>query len=207
MPERDIYSERRALQADHQLTINVVGRPILNVSLGSDSVIILAYVDSSLLLTHLLEVDTLFNMAKLALPFVLAAVSSMAAGIIVPGSNALESRFTGQSKAVIVQMFEWTWDSIASECTNFLGPAGYGYVQSPLYTFSLGMIHIINTSLYTLASPPQEHVTGSQWWTDYQPVSYVLTSKRGNRSQFANMINTCHKAGIKVIAGAYILSC
>ncbi|KAI0812488.1 glycoside hydrolase superfamily [Irpex lacteus] len=103
----------------------------------------------------------------------------MAAGIIVPANNALESRSTGQSKAVIVQMFEWTWDSIASECTNFLGPAGYGYVQT---------------------SPPQEHVAGSQWWTDYQPVSYILTSKRGNRSQFANMINTCHKAGIKVIA-------
>lgn len=42
-------------------------------------------------------------------------------------------------------MFEWTWDSIAAECTNFIGPAGkrilaqiethsnnilgYGYVQ------------------------------------------------------------------------------
>ena len=21
-------------------------------------------------------------------------------------------------------MFEWTWDSIASECMNFIGPAG-----------------------------------------------------------------------------------
>lgn len=25
---------------------------------------------------------------------------------------------------VIVQMFEWTWDSIATECTQYLGPAG-----------------------------------------------------------------------------------
>ena len=41
------------------------------------------------------------------------------------------------SKSVIVQMFEWTWDSVAEECTNFLGPAGYGFVQgiivSPRY--------------------------------------------------------------------------
>ncbi|KIM89391.1 carbohydrate-binding module family 20 protein [Piloderma croceum F 1598] len=85
------------------------------------------------------------------------------------------------SKDVIIQMFEWTWDSVASECTNFIGPSGYGYVQ---------------------VSPAQEHVTGDQWWTDYQPVSYILTSKRGNRTQFSNMITTCHAAGVKVIADA-----
>ena len=25
---------------------------------------------------------------------------------------------------VIIQMFEWYWDSIALECTEFIGPAG-----------------------------------------------------------------------------------
>ncbi|KIJ56431.1 carbohydrate-binding module family 20 protein, partial [Sphaerobolus stellatus SS14] len=83
------------------------------------------------------------------------------------------------STDVIIQMFEWTWDSVAAECTNFIGPAGYGFVQ---------------------VSPPQEHIQGSQWWTDYQPVSYILTSKRGNRQQFSNMISTCHAAGVRVIA-------
>ncbi|KAJ7491137.1 alpha-amylase [Mycena latifolia] len=78
----------------------------------------------------------------------------------------------------IVQLFEWPWDSVASECTSFLGPAGYGYVQ---------------------VSPPSEHITGSQWWTDYQTVSYILTSKRGNRSQFSNMVSTCAAAGVSVI--------
>ncbi|KAA1471760.1 glycoside hydrolase [Dentipellis sp. KUC8613] len=82
-------------------------------------------------------------------------------------------------KSVIIQMFEWTWDSIAAECTNFIGPAGYAYVQ---------------------VSPAQEHVTGDQWWTDYQPVTYTLTSKRGDRTQYQNMINTCHNAGVLVIA-------
>jgi hypothetical protein len=33
---------------------------------------------------------------------------------------------------VIAQMFEWDWDSVARECTNFLGPAGYGFVQGEL---------------------------------------------------------------------------
>ncbi|KAI0330674.1 glycoside hydrolase [Cubamyces sp. BRFM 1775] len=83
------------------------------------------------------------------------------------------------SKDVIIQMFEWTWDSVAAECTNFIGPAGYGFVQ---------------------VSPAQEHIQGSQWWTDYQPVSYTLTSKRGDRTQYANMISTCHEAGVSVIA-------
>ena len=50
-------------------------------------------------------------------------------------------------------------------------------------------------------SPAQKHVEGSEWWTDYQPVSYILTSKCGNRSQYQNMITTCHAAGVKVIAG------
>jgi len=30
---------------------------------------------------------------------------------------------------VVAQMFEWDWDSVAAECTDFLGPAGYGFVQ------------------------------------------------------------------------------
>ncbi|EIN11730.1 glycoside hydrolase family 13 protein [Punctularia strigosozonata HHB-11173 SS5] len=83
------------------------------------------------------------------------------------------------SKTVIAQMFEWTWDSIAAECTAYLGPTGYGYVQT---------------------SPPQEHITGDQWWTDYQPVSYTLTSKRGTRDEFAAMVTTCNAAGVKIIA-------
>ncbi|KAI0289065.1 glycoside hydrolase [Russula brevipes] len=82
-------------------------------------------------------------------------------------------------KVVIAQMFEWTWDSVAAECVDFLGPAGYGFVQ---------------------VSPAQEHVQGPQWWTGYQPVSYELTSKRGTRSQYQNMVKTCHEAGVKVIA-------
>lgn len=91
---------------------------------------------------------------------------------------ALVPRAAHSSKSVIIQMFEWSWDSIALECTNFIGPAGYGFVQ---------------------VSPPTEHIQGFQWWTDYQPVSYTLTSKRGNRSQFQNMVATCHTAGVKVI--------
>ncbi|KAF9258168.1 hypothetical protein L218DRAFT_816344, partial [Marasmius fiardii PR-910] len=65
--------------------------------------------------------------------------------------------------------------SIAIECVNFIGPAG------------------------SFSDPLAEHVQGPHWWTDYQPVSHKLTSKRGNREQFQNMINVCHSAGVKVI--------
>jgi hypothetical protein len=37
-------------------------------------------------------------------------------------------------KTVIVQLFEWNWDSVAQECKEFIGPAGYGYVQGGFIT-------------------------------------------------------------------------
>lgn len=39
------------------------------------------------------------------------------------------SRSLSPLPVVIAQMFEWDWDSVATECTDFLGPAGYGFVQ------------------------------------------------------------------------------
>ncbi len=47
-------------------------------------------------------------------------------------AHSLHARAPSGSKDVIIQMFEWTWDSVASECTNFIGPAGYGFVQGKL---------------------------------------------------------------------------
>jgi hypothetical protein len=48
---------------------------------------------------------------------------------------AISIRGPGSDKQVIAQMFEWSWDSIASEGTNVLGPAGWGFVQG--YPFPL----------------------------------------------------------------------
>lgn len=103
-------------------------------------------------------------------PYALAAMAASVPNTLV------EKRAT--NKNVIIQLFQWSWNSVAAECTTFIGPAGYGYVQ---------------------VSPPAEHITGAQWWTDYQPVSYILTSKRGSRSEFANMVTTCHNAGVLVL--------
>ncbi|KAM5541980.1 hypothetical protein V8D89_004290 [Ganoderma adspersum] len=109
---------------------------------------------------------------------VAAALSPTVEGHRFLKARSLGSRAPVGSKTVIIEMFEWSWDSVAAECTNFIGPAGYGFVQ---------------------VNPPQEHVQGDSWWTDYQAVSYQLASKHGNRAQFANMVKTCHAAGVGVI--------
>jgi len=77
------------------------------------------------------------------------AVTALATGVTVSTAGPAGAA-PSSDKDVTAVMFPWTWDAIARECTQNLGPAGYGYVQT---------------------SPPQEHVQGTQWWTSYQPVS------------------------------------
>lgn len=43
--------------------------------------------------------------------------------------HSLAVRAPSTNNTVIIQIFEWSWDSVATECTNFIGPAGYGFVQ------------------------------------------------------------------------------
>ncbi|WP_445517169.1 alpha-amylase [Streptomyces sp. NEAU-174] len=87
------------------------------------------------------------------------------------------------TKDVTAELFEWKYDSVAKECTSTLGPAGYGYVE---------------------VSPATEHIQGGQWWTSYQPVSYKIAGRLGDRAAFKNMVDTCHAAGVKVVADAVI---
>ncbi|KAM0751842.1 glycoside hydrolase [Meredithblackwellia eburnea MCA 4105] len=123
---------------------------------------------------------SLLPLATLALPSSNTATNNQWDGLVkrappTPSNN-------NQKGNTIVQLFEWNWNSVAQECTNVLGPAGYGYAQ---------------------VSPPSEHVS-TQWWTDYQPVSYKIFSKRGTRSDFLSMVQTCHAAGVGVIVDAVL---
>nr|GAT50135.1 alpha-amylase [Mycena chlorophos] len=95
--------------------------------------------------------------------------------------NTIYRRSPSKANNTIVQLFEWPWTSVATECTQYLAPFGYGYVQ---------------------VSPASEHITGTEWWTDYQPVSYILTSKRGTQAEFESMVSTCNAAGVGVIVDA-----
>ncbi|MEU9475180.1 alpha-amylase family protein [Streptomyces sp. NPDC048191] len=118
-------------------------------------------------------------MARRALP----AVAALAAAVTIGMYPTIVQASPPGTKDVTAVLFEWNYASVAKECTTTLGPAGYGYVQ---------------------VSPPAEHIQGSQWWTSYQPVSYRIAGRLGDRTSFKNMIDTCHAAGLKVVVDTVI---
>lgn len=120
-------------------------------------------------------------MARRTLSGALALIAAAAVALVTPATTAQAS--PPGTKDVTAVLFEWNFASVAKECTNTLGPAGYGYVQ---------------------VSPPAEHIQGSQWWTSYQPVSYKIAGRLGDRAAFQSMVNTCHAAGVKVVADTVI---
>ncbi|MDG4765451.1 carbohydrate-binding module family 20 domain-containing protein [Solwaraspora sp. WMMD406] len=117
----------------------------------------------------------------LAVLTLVLSVGAVTAGAVTRTSSA-EAAPQG-TKDVTAVLFSWRFDSVARECRDTLGPLGYGYVQ---------------------VSPPQEHIQGSQWWTQYQPVSYTIAGRLGGRTAFKAMVDTCHAAGVKVIVDAVI---
>lgn len=89
----------------------------------------------------------------------------------------------GVPRTAYVNLFEWNWTSVARECVTQLGPKGYAAVQ---------------------VSPPQEHALGSEWWQRYQPVSYRIASRGGDRNQFIAMVAICKAAGVDVYVDTVI---
>ncbi|WP_030671064.1 alpha-amylase [Streptomyces cellulosae] len=118
-------------------------------------------------------------MARRTLPGVLALAAAAAMGLNPTTAQASPPGI----KDVTAVLFEWNFASVAKECTTALGPAGYGYVQ---------------------VSPPAEHIQGAQWWTSYQPVSYKIAGRLGDRTAFRTMVNTCHAAGVKVVVDSVV---
>ncbi|PZS34944.1 MAG: hypothetical protein DLM58_04810 [Pseudonocardiales bacterium] len=120
---------------------------------------------------------------------VAGAISVAPAGAVAAPSERAALGPAAVNRDVTANLFEWNWNSVARECTDILGPGGYGAVQ---------------------VAPPAEsislpaNVPAHPWWEVYQPVSYQLSSRMGNRAQFAAMVSTCHIAGIKVYADAVL---
>ena len=124
-----------------------------------------------------------------------------------PSRSALQARagaadapsLRSADPGVMANLFEWSWPSVGAECTDVLGPAGFGGVQ---------------------VSPPQDSLKRSAddqanagngavtvrhpWWEVYQPVDYDLTSRMGNEQQFKDMVSACRAAGVKVYVDAVI---
>ncbi|WP_025618448.1 carbohydrate-binding module family 20 domain-containing protein [Salinispora cortesiana] len=124
----------------------------------------------------------------------------LAAALVAVGGTAVVTAATTASSAraavvlndseVTANLWQWNWNSVATACTDHLGPAGYGAVQ---------------------VAPPQESVYLPNsadgvhpWYEVYQPVSYQLESRFGNREQFASMVTTCHDAGVRVYVDAVV---
>ncbi|MBF7071783.1 alpha-amylase family protein [Glaciecola sp. MH2013] len=98
-------------------------------------------------------------------------------------SASLFSASAVAAPATFVHLFEWNWKDIATECETFLSKNGYAAVQ---------------------VSPPNEHITNSEWWARYQPVSYVLESRGGTRAEFIDMVQRCDAVGVKIYVDAVI---
>nr|XP_049694325.1 alpha-amylase 1B-like [Helicoverpa armigera] len=77
-------------------------------------------------------------------------------------------------RSVIVQMFD--------ECERFLGPKGFGAVQT---------------------SPASENLildlNGTRpWYERYQVMSYKRETRSGNEADFLNMTTRCNKVGVRM---------
>ena len=134
-------------------------------------------------------------------PFRLGAVAGalllgvgLAATAGLQGPTEIQTQSASEESpenGAIVHLFQWNWDSVAAECTDFLGPNGYSGVQ---------------------VSPPQEHVVipsseGGEypWWQDYQPVSYQIdNTRRGTAEDFEDMVDTCADQGVRIYVDAVI---
>ncbi|MFJ3230152.1 alpha-amylase family protein [Streptomyces sp. NPDC086787] len=112
----------------------------------------------------------------------LSGALALATALVVMSPTNAQASPPG-TKDVTAVLFEWRYDSVARECGSTLGPAGYGYVQ---------------------VSPPAEHMQGPQWWTSYQPVSYRIAGRLGDRAAFQGMVNACHAAGVKVVVDTVV---
>ena len=88
-----------------------------------------------------------------------------------------------QSRTAFVHLFEWSWNDIAKECEDHLGPKGFAAVQ---------------------VSPPQKSIIREEWWSRYQPISYEIAGRGGSRSEFISMINRCTAVGVDIYVDAVI---
>ncbi|MCE3605762.1 alpha amylase C-terminal domain-containing protein [Massilia sp. P8910] len=110
--------------------------------------------------------------------------SLIAAGILFGAAAGQAGAAAFNAPDTSVQMFRWKWNDIARECTNWLGPQGYGAVQ---------------------VSPPQASASLGTWWDIYQPVNFTsLGSNMGTEAQFQSMITTCHAARVRVYADVVV---
>lgn len=94
-------------------------------------------------------------------------------------------------KGSIVEFFGWPFNDIKKEC-KFISRAGYMGVRT---------------------SPPSENIESYEqvedgelnpWYFIYQPVSYRIISRMGNRKELIDLIKECRSLGVRVYADVII---
>ncbi len=95
----------------------------------------------------------------------------------------LSAHASAQTRTAFVHLFEWSWNDIAQECEQHLGPKGFAAVQ---------------------VSPPQKSIDRSEWWSRYQPISYSIEGRGGDRTAFRNMVSRCAAVGVDIYVDAII---
>ena len=115
-----------------------------------------------------------------------AVTASAAAATFSPyGAPGAAAQLAYPQRTVFVELFEWKWTDVATECEQWLGPHGFAAA---------------------LVSPPQEHAEIDDatnqypWWERYQAVSYTIDSRSGTRAEFADMVSRCRAAGVAIYA-------
>lgn len=140
------------------------------------------------------RVRTLRTISRRAGTAVAAAVALTAGAVLTPAVAEEPEPVSAKAPApapaaaggdVITNLWSWNWKSVATECTEVLGPTGYAAVW---------------------VAPPAEslaHPDGA-WWDIYQPYSYQLDGRLGSQADFAAMTKACGDAGVKVYTDAVI---
>ena len=90
----------------------------------------------------------------------------------------------GSLNGVGVQLFQWKFTDIASECT-FLANNGYSYVQtSP-----------VQEHIYNIGHP----IYDTYWYNSYAPIGYNIGNRLGSLTEFQLMVSTCNSLGVAVV--------
>lgn len=108
---------------------------------------------------------------------------ALSMGAVIAGVGAAPPAWGHGRSGAFVHLFEWSWEDVARECEEWLGPKGFAAVQ---------------------ISPPNEHLAGPEWQARYQPVSYNLTSRSGTKAQFSSMVRRCRAAGVGIYADVVV---
>ncbi|CEM16802.1 unnamed protein product [Vitrella brassicaformis CCMP3155] len=96
-------------------------------------------------------------------------------------------------EGAVLQLFEWPYDDIATECPG-LATDGWKAVQvSPVHS------HRSLPPLEGIASATGETIS-YPWWERYQPISYNLTSRSGDVEALRRAVEKCADVGIQIIA-------